>query len=35
MAEVTVNDGVARRTINQVYTLRTRGQANAGTDFVP
>lgn len=34
-AEVAVNDGIARRTINQVFTLRTRGQANAGTNFVP
>jgi type IV pilus assembly protein PilW len=33
-AEVAVNDGVARRTINQVFTLRTRAQAAAGTNFV-
>jgi len=35
MAEVTVNDGIARRTINQVFTLRSRGQAGAGTSFTP
>ncbi len=31
-AAITLTDGVARRTINQVFTLRSRAQANAGTD---
>ena len=34
-AEVAVNDGIARRTINQVFTLRARAQAAAGTTFAP
>ena len=34
-AEVAVNDGIARRTINQVFTLRARAQAAAGTTFTP
>jgi hypothetical protein len=35
MAEVSINDGVVRRTINQVFTLRARAQAAAGTNFQP
>ena len=31
-APITLNDGVARRTIRQVFTLRSRAQSNAGTD---
>ena len=29
---ITLADGVARRTIRQVFTLRSRAQSNAGTD---
>jgi type II secretory pathway pseudopilin PulG len=32
-AEITLNDGVARRTINQVFTMRSRAQSNAGTNL--
>ena len=34
-AEVAVNDGFARRTITQVFTLRTRAQAVPASKFLP
>ncbi len=34
-AEVTLNDGIARRTITQVFTLRARAQAVPSSMFVP
>ena len=34
-APVALNDGVVRRTINQVYTLRARAQAAPGSNFQP